>query len=384
MTDRGRERGRERPDPDRSPSDDPGGESGGGANRNDDPGVRNGSGRRHYRRLLSVLKWGVALGAFWYVTRGVDWVATAAELASVPPGVVVAILAITVLEFGSRFSMWYALLSGRIGVSLATTARIDLTIKFINHVIPSKASGHSVAPLVLRHYTDSDWAEAVSIAGLNTGLYATLYGVTALAGLVLFAPRLSRGWLLVILVSTGIYSAAGALILLAGRRLDVAGALIGRLESLLARIPRIGDRLAGVAATLPAFGADSAAVFRERSGHPGVLVGYALGWAGTLMVVPGVRVWLLLDALGGGFAPAVLLPVVLVMAYSVTVLPVTPGGVGVAEASTTAVLASLGVDPGVAAVVVLVDRTLGVYLPAALGWLPAATIDLPAVLASDS
>jgi uncharacterized protein (TIRG00374 family) len=344
-----------------------------------------GTGRwRGRKRLLSAIQWAVAIGAFWYVARGVDWATAATELAAVPSGVVLAVLGITALEFGSRFGMWHALLWGRAGVSLRTTARIDLTIKFINHVIPSKASGHSIAPLVIRHYTDSDWPEAVSIAGLNTGLYATLYGVVALAGLAAFAPRLAPGWLLVIALSTGVYLAAGAVVLLAGHRLDIAGTLIGRLEGLLGRVPKVGERLGGLAAALPTFGADTAAVFRERSGRPGVLVGYALGWAGTLMVFPGLRVWLLLDALGAAITPVVLLPVVLVTAYSVTVLPLTPGGVGVAEASTTAVFVALGVAPEVAAVVVLVDRVLGVYLPAALGWFPVATLDLPELLASET
>jgi uncharacterized protein (TIRG00374 family) len=372
---------------DRRPSDDGGnaettGTDGVGGNDSEQAEESEASG--HRRRLLVTVQWAVALGAFWYVARGVDWSAAAGDLAGIPASVVVAILAITVLEFGSRFSMWYALLWGRIDVSLLTTARIDLTIKFVNHVVPSKASGHSIAPLVLRHYTDSDWAEAVSIAGLNTGLYAALYGAVAAVGLAVFGSQFSSGWLLVIALSTGVYLAAGTVVLLAGRRLDVAGELVGRLESLLGRIPRVGTKLGGVAAALPAFGADSAAVFRERSGRPGVLAGYALGWAGTLMVFPGLRVWLLLDALGSTISPTILLPVVLVMAYSVTVLPLTPGGVGVAEASTTAVFVGLGVPPETAAVVVLVDRVFGVYLPAVLGWLPVATLDLPELFASDT
>lgn len=341
------------------------------------------SGRSRRSRALSVLQWVLALGAFWYVVRDVNWAATAADLASVPPAVVVAIAAVTTLEFGSRFSTWFVLLNGRVDTSLATTARVDLVIKFINHVIPSKASGHSVAPLVLGHYTDAEWTEAVSIAGLNTGLYATLYGVTALAGVALFAARLSRGWLVVILLSTAVYLVAGALVVLSGRRMDVAGRVVGRLERLLARVPKVGDRLAGVAGAVPSFTDESAGVFRELSARPLVVGLYALGWAGTLMVFPGLRVWLLLTALGGSFTPAVLLPVVLVMAYSVTVLPLTPGGVGVAEASATAVFVSLGVAPELAAVVVLVDRTLGVYLPAVLGWVPMARLDLSELLARD-
>ena len=338
------------------------------------------SGRNWRRTGLNALQWLVAIGAFWYVARQINWTATRAELVTLGPLVIGGILLITTLEFGTRFSMWYALLNGRTRTSLATTARVDLVIKFINHVVPSKASGHSVAPLVLRHYTDTDWSEAVTMAGLNTGLYAALYGATALFGVVVFATRLGEGWLVVILLSTGVYLVAGALVLLAGRRMDVAGRLIGRLSALLGKIPRIGDRLAGLAGAIPSFTDDSAGIFRQLSTRPSVVVPYALAWSGTLMIFPGLRVWLLLTSLGGTFSPVVLLPVVLVMAYSVTVLPLTPGGVGVAEASATAVLISLGVAPELAPVVVLIDRSFGVYLPAVLGWVPAANLDLADIL----
>ncbi|WP_161625194.1 lysylphosphatidylglycerol synthase transmembrane domain-containing protein [Halosimplex carlsbadense] len=339
------------------------------------------AGRNWRRRAVGVLQWAVALGAFWYVARGVDWTATAAELAGLDAAVVGGVVAVTVLEFGSRFSMWHALLNGLERTGLATTARVDLVIKFVNHVLPSKASGHSVAPLVVRYYTDADWTDAVSVAGLNTGLYAALYGVVALLGLALFATRLGGGWLLVILLSTAIYLAAGGLVLLAGRRMDAAGRLASRLQGALGRVPRVGGRLADFAGALPSFTADSASAFRRLSARPSVVGVYALGWVGTLMLFPGLRVWLLLTGLGGEFAPAALLPVVLVTAYSVTVLPLTPGGVGVAEASATAVLVALGVAPELAPVVVLVDRTFGVYLPAVIGWLPAANVDLGDLLA---
>jgi uncharacterized protein (TIRG00374 family) len=343
--------------------------------------------RRVASRALSVLKWVVALSAFWYVARDVDWAATADSLGEVSAAVVLAVLAVTVIEFCSRFVMWYVLVNGVTEASLGATARVDLVVKFVNHLIPSKASGHSVAPLVLRHYTDVEWTDAVSVAGVNTGLYAALYGTTALAGVAYFGVvtgRLASGWFLVVALSTGVYVVAATLVLLAGRRMAVAGRLVGRLETVLGRVPRVGTRLAGVAGALPSFTDESATVFRDLSSRPRVVVPYALGWAGNLVVCPGLRVLLVLGALGGGFSPAILLGVALVMAYSVTVLPLTPGGVGVAEASATAVLVGLGVPAELAAVAVLVDRTLGVYLPAVLGWLPAARVDFGALLATES
>jgi uncharacterized protein (TIRG00374 family) len=338
------------------------------------------------RRAITVLQWLLALGAFWYVIRGVDWGATAAALGDLSPLVVAAVLAVTALEFCARFAMWYVLVNGLVDASLATTARVDLVIKFVNHVVPSKAAGHSVAPLVLRHYTGVDWSEAVGLAGANTGLYAALYGATALSGVAYFGPltgRLSGGWLFLLVLATSIYVAAGALVLLAGRRIDAAGRLVARLEGVLRRVPRVGDRLAGVAGALPSFTDDSATTVRDLTSRLGVLVPYALGWMGNLVVLPGLRVVLVLGALGGGFSPPALAGVALVAAYSVTVLPLTPGGVGVAEASATAVLVGLGVAPELATVAVLVDRTLGVYLPALLGWIPSARVDLAEVVTAE-
>lgn len=355
----------------------------GDASANDPTGGSAATGRLK-RRAITVVQWVVALGAFWWVARDVDWTATADQLAGVEPWILVAILGVTALEFGSRFSMWYVLLNGREPTPLGTTARIDLVIKFVNHVVPSKAAGHSVAPLVVRHYTETDWSEAVTVAALNTGLYASLYGWVALVGVGLFATRLPNGVLVVIALSTALYVAGGTVVMLAGRRLDLAGRLFGGLERVAGRVPRVGDRLAGLVGKAPSFTAESAAVFRDLSSRPSVVVPYALGWAGTLMVFPGLRVWLLLTGLGGEFSPAVALPLVLVMAYSVTILPLTPGGVGVAEASATLVFTSLGVAPEIAGAVVLVDRSFGVYLPALVGWVPMADIDLASLLASDT
>lgn len=340
-------------------------------------------GSRRRKRLITAVQWGITLLAFWYVARGVSWRETLDLLAGVDPLILLAVAGITVLEFGARFSQWWVLLNAIAPTPLPTVIRIDLVIKFINHIIPSKVSGHSIAPLVVRHYTDSEWSDAVTVSGLKTGLYATLYGLVALAGLGLFVTRLPGGLAVVILLSTGLYAVVGILVLLAGRRLELAGTLFAWLEGVVARVPRIGSRLAGLVGKLPSFTEESAARFRDLSSRPSVVLPYALGWAGTLMVFPGARVALVLTGLGGSFTPIYLLPVVLVMAYSVTVLPLTPGGVGVAEASATLVFVSLGVSEELAIAVVLVDRVFGVYLPALFGAVPMVDLDLATLLARE-
>lgn len=338
---------------------------------------------RRRKRLITAIQWGITLLAFWYVARGVSWRELLGLLAGVDPLILLAVAGITVLEFGARFSQWWVLLNAIAPTPLATVVRVDLVIKFINHIIPSKVSGHSIAPLVVRHYTESNWSDAVTVSGLKTGLYAMLYGLVAFIGLVLFLTGLPGGLALIILLSTGLYAVVGILVLLAGRRLELAGALFASLEGLVGRVPRIGSRLAGLVGKLPSFTEESAARFRDLSSRPSIVVPYALAWAGTLMVFPGARVALLLTGLGGSFTPIYLLPVVLVMAYSVTVLPLTPGGVGVAEASATLVFVSLGVSEELAIAVVLVDRVFGVYLPALLGAVPMADLDLATLLSTE-
>ena len=338
-------------------------------------------GRR--KRLLTVLQWTLVVAAFWYVARGVSWRETLSLLAGVETWILFAVAGVTVLQFGAQFAQWWILLNAIEATPLSTVVRVDLVIKFINHIIPSKVSGHSIAPLVVKHYTDAQWSDAVTVSGLKTGLYATLYGLGALCGLGLFFRRLSGGLAVVILLSTLLYVTVGLLVLLAGRRLELAGRLFAWLEGAVVRVPRLGARLAGLVGKLPSFTEESAAAFRDISSRPGVVVPYALAWTGTLLLFPGVRVALLLTGLGGQFTPLVLLPLVLVMAYSVTVLPLTPGGVGVAEASATLVFVSLGVSEELAIAVVLVDRVFGVYLPALVGAVPMADLDLPSLLSTE-
>lgn len=317
----------------------------------------------------------VALAALAFLVREFDLRRAGDLLLSLDPLVLAAIIGLTAVEFGTRFGMWYALLGARWGTSWRAIASADLSIKFVNHLVPSKAAGHSVAPLMLRHYADLSWPEATTIAGLNTALYGCCYGGVAAVGLLLLGPALGPGLVLVLAGSVAVYLAAGTLLTLAGRNLERAAGPLDRLGARLAGLPVLGPRLATLLGKAPGFTGESGALFRDLSGRPSVVGPYALGWAGTICLVPGARTVLLLDAVGGGIAPW-LVPFALVVAYSVTVLPVTPGGVGVSELSATLVFVALGVPEPAAVAVVLLDRSLGVYLPALLGGIPAARLDL--------
>ncbi len=337
------------------------------------------------RRLLQAVRYALALAALAWLVRAAAWdrvFDTAVALGAVA---LAGILLLSVLETLSRFATWHVLLNRLGSTPFSTAAGVTLAVSFVNHLSPSQAVGRSLAPAVLRQYTDFPWSSLVAVAGTHTALYALCYGAVALVGFGAFGPSLSWGLALLVGGAVGAYLLVGALLWLTGRHLDAA---TGAVVAVHARIPfgrvPFADRVAGrVAGSLPDFSADSAATFRRLTDDRAALGTFAVGWSIAMLVVPGVRTWVLLEAAGVSFQTPLLLPLALVTSYAVTLLPVTPGGIGVAEASATLVLASLGVPAGVSAGVILVDRFLGVYLPAMVGWYPAMRLDVPSALASN-
>lgn len=325
---------------------------------------------------LKLIQYLLVIVALAWITSQIEWGKTASLLVRIDPPILVAILFVTGLEFVARFSVLNALLNGRHRTSFFTAARINLVVKYVNNLLPSRAAGRSLVPFAIYHYADHNWTESISIAGLSTGLHAILYGLVAVIGLVIFADQLPHGILAVLALSTALYVTIGVAVLTAGRRLDAASGLAAPVSGRLTGLPVIGERLDGLLDRLPSFTRDASIVFKDLLSNPRVLSVYLLSWVGTLMVFPGIRVWLLLTGLGESFTPVVLLPVVLVTAYSVTLLPLTPGGVGIAEASATIVFVALGVPEAVVVPIVLFDRFLGMYLPALLGWFPMMELDL--------
>jgi uncharacterized protein (TIRG00374 family) len=330
---------------------------------------------------LKLAQYAVGLAALAWALGRVEWGRAAALLGEVSPGVITALVAVSGLGLLGRFLMWHALLGHVRPTRFRTAASATLVVSFVNLLLPSRFSGRAAAPFILRTEANVAYPEAVAIAGVHTGLYALVYGLVALTGLALAVGTLPAGRGRALARSTDRDFLAGALGWRAGFNLGVVERAAALLEGVLRRMPAVGERLAGLAGALPTFTADSADAFRELSSAPGVLAAYAAGWCGALLLAPGLRVWLLFDALGTGFEPALFLPLYLVAAYSVTLLPLTPGGIGVTEATATAVFVALGVPAAVVVPVVFVDRFLGVYLPALAGWYPSLRIDLSGLAA---
>lgn len=326
--------------------------------------------------LFKIVKYAIGVIALVWVITQVDWARTAALLREIPPEVIVALVVLSVLGRVAGFSMWYVLINRIRRTGFIVAASAGLTVLFINHLLPSRLSGRAAAPFVFHNKTGMSYSDAVGVAGVHTGLYAVLYGLVSLIGLVFAFSQLSLGLTTILLVSTVLYVVAGGLVLLAGTHLGVLNYIINWMDIIGQRMPVFGDRFAALTEKLPSFMRSSATTFRTLVSDPIVLLSYVGGWTVAILIARGLRVWLVFGSLGVEFEPVLLLPIYLLTAYSVTLLPVTPGGVGVAEATAMAMLVSLGIPSEIAISAIIVDRFLGTYLPAVIGWYPSLQMDL--------
>ena len=325
---------------------------------------------------LNALRYGIGVATLWWVLSQVSLTEVASLLGRLDAPTIGAIVLVSVAGVLARFYTWHVVLNRIQSVAFRAAGSTDLMVNFVNQLLPSRLSGRIAAPFVLRSRVGMSYADAAAVSGVHTGIYAVLYGATAAVGIAFAFTRLSEGMLLLLGLSTALYAVAGAFVLLAGMNLGALDRMVESVERLLRWVPRVGSSLAERVGDASEFTAASTDAFRALARSPRVWLGYAAGWTVALVVAPGVRVWLLLGAFGVSFEPAVLLPVYLVMAYSVTLLPLTPGSIGVTEATATVVFVALGVPSGVIVPVIFIDRFLGVYLPALGGWYPSLQLDL--------
>lgn len=309
------------------------------------------------------------IALLWVISRG-QWQESLDTLANVSSFTIVILILLVVVGLLFRFLTWYAFLIPETPVLFRVAAEIDLMVNFLNQLLPSRLSGRAAAPLVVSQRTGLDLGISIGIAGINTAMYAIIYGLVSGVGLIFIRNELSLGLLGVVGASTGLYIAAGVIILLAGTNATAVNTTTKQVVPILERVPAIGMFISSAFERIPEFTEQSMAVFKRTLSSPSPLALYTIGWVGSAAVFPALRVAVLFDSFGVNSIPFLTLPAILVAAYSVTLLPITPGGIGITEATATAVFVSLGVSYEIAAATILVDRVLGVYLPALMGWYP--------------
>jgi uncharacterized membrane protein YbhN (UPF0104 family) len=315
--------------------------------------------------LLSILAGGVVAGLVFIIPRtaGTSWAEVAGSLRQVRP---LDLALLTVVWAAGLWCHSWVLTAALPGLSRRRALLLNVCGSAVSDLIPfGAAAGTGINLAMVRSWKFS----AARFATFTT--ISNLWNVLAKLGLpaLVLAFALATGTLqsgrlvataeialLILVLIVGVATVS----IMSERGAAAVGRLADRVISLLLRA--VGStRTPRLAATIPAVRADTAEVIRQ--GWPQLTAGVT-----SYLLLQGVLWWMCLDVFNStlGFN-AVLAGFAVERVLSM--LPFTPGGAGLAEAGSVAVLVSLGGDPVTVAAAVLLYRGFAFLLEIPVGGL---------------
>lgn len=239
-----------------------------------------------------------------------------------------------------------------------TTFRIVLSTTAIAHVVPGGAAGGAGLGYQLLTSEGVDGADAGFALATQAVGSAIVLNMMLWVALVASIPLAGLHPIYVVTALVGVVAlfGAGALVYTFTRGEQRAVGVVRRVGR---RIPFVGaDRLEGLVHQV---GRSLGDLGRDRE-----VLKRALLWAALNWLLDAASLWSFLAALGHFVDP-----VELFAAYGIAnvlaVIPITPGGLGVVEASAAALLVSFGLTKEVATLGVIGWRLVNYWLPIPVG-----------------
>jgi uncharacterized protein (TIRG00374 family) len=265
-----------------------------------------------------------------------------------------------VLEAGALAS--YALLTRTLlpdgGPGFSKLIRIVLASTAVAHVVPGGAAGGASLGYRLLTANGVEGADAGFAMATEAIGSAMVLNVMLWLALLISIPLAGVHPIYVVTALVGLLAIIGATFLgyaftRGGERAVRALRAVGR------RVPRLGaDRLERLVRQV---GDSISHLARDRA-----LLKRALLWAGLNWLLDAASLWSFLAALGH-----IVDPIEVFAAYGIAnvlgAIPITPGGLGVIEASAATLLVSFGVTKAVATYAVLGWRLVNFWLPIPIG-----------------
>lgn len=321
--------------------------------------------------VTSLLQYLLGFGALAWVLTSVEWQTALRRVETVSPNVLVLVVGASLLGILAYAFTWHVLLNEFAPVQYRDAAELSIAVLFVNQLLPSRLAGRSAAPFFIRQNDGLSSEEAVVVTTVHTVLHSVLYGVCSIVGLIAAFQYLPISLLALVAVSTALYFTPLFAVLAFVRQHRIVNYSFRGFQRLVRVLSRFSERLDGADTSLREFALEVRHALTQWESPRKSIVPYTLGWSVSQIVAAGLRLAALFVAFGGSAEYGFLLPFYLILANSVTLLPLTPGGMGVTEAVSALVFTSLGVQPDVVVPAIVLNRMLGVYLPALCGWYPA-------------
>jgi uncharacterized protein (TIRG00374 family) len=245
-------------------------------------------------------------------------------------------------------------------LGLFTVQRIQLATLSVSHCAPGgSATGTALGYRLMTQsgLARSDVGFALAMQGIGS---AVVLNALLWVALIISIPLYGFSTLYLSAAAVGVVvlCLAGFLLFLFTRGEHWVG---GRLERVAGRVPFVDG------AGLRHFFEDVAARLREVGRNRKVLI-WAIVWAGANWLLDAGSLAVFVGAFGHWVDPDGIL-VAYGLANVLAAIPITPGGLGVIEATLTSVLVGFGTPRGVATLGVIAYRLVNFWLPIPLGGL---------------
>jgi uncharacterized protein (TIRG00374 family) len=245
-------------------------------------------------------------------------------------------------------------------LSLFTVLRIQMTTLSVSHAAPGGSATGSA--LGYRFFTQA------GIAGSDVGFALAMVGIGSAVVLNVIL------WIALI-VSIPVWGFSGVYMIAAAVGVVLLGLTAGLIFFFTRGEERVGAALERWAARVPFVdGAALRRYFVQVAGRLQELVRQrrlmtrAVLWAGANWLLDAASLWVFVGAFGSWVNPDGLL-VAYGLANVLAAIPLTPGGLGVIEATLTSVLVGFGTSRAVATLGVVCYRLVNFWLPIPLGGL---------------
>jgi uncharacterized protein (TIRG00374 family) len=353
------------PSPGRQP--DPEGQQREPGDRPGEPGDQPRSRRRGLRGLLPSPLW--QLGRLLLLALIIEYLVVpqlagprkvAHLLTQVNPFLLAAGVALEIGALICYAQLTRTVLPTRSPLSLATVQRIQLSTLSVSHAAPGgSATGAALGYRLLTQagVARSDVGFALAMQGIGSAIVLNIILWVALA-VSIPIRGFSALYLGAAAVGMVLLGLAGGLLYLLTRGQQWVGASLERVANRLPFLDGIAVRR---------FFEQAAVRLQEISQQRGVLLRAVL-WAGANWLLDAASLGVFVGAFGHWVDPDALL-VAYGLANVLAAIPITPGGLGVIEATLTSVLVGFGTPRGVATLGVLVYRLVNFWLPIPLGGL---------------
>jgi uncharacterized membrane protein YbhN (UPF0104 family) len=316
------------------------------------------------RTARAVLAVAVVVVVFvWVLPRITDYSAAWASITALTGPEAALLGAVALVNLFSYAPLWMAALPG-LGLGRATL--VDQTSTAFANALPvGFAVGVGATAAMFRSFgfTAGEITRAVVVTGVWNNLVKLATPVAAIAALA-WAGGATDGMQAAAVVGLAVLAGVIGVFALGLTRPGVAVALAGGLTRMARPVYRALRRPppTGWVAGFERFRTDSLALLQDRWGR---LTVTAVASHAALFALLLTTLWLVAGGGSGAGWPEVL--AVFAFTRLVTLVPITPGALGVAELSYVAGLVAVGVPAGAAAGAVLVFRFLTWFLPIPLG-----------------